>query len=264
MSTRSERKRRARRRVLPGFPVERPPFDSPQEVYDYLNGVGEYEAPDGRIVCLLCGKNYRALGAHLSRIHEVDVDEYRKRYGLPWTVGVASPDCRERYGAATRDRIDNGWKPGVDADEMAERVTSAPHRPRAPYRKHMACGPLPEQVKISDEVWDEFLRRVASGRTPGEVLKDSDMPVYSCLHSKRGSDPGFAARYDEVLDELPFSVQARCESLGDRFKEAARALRDQGKFYREIADQLGVTTMTVFRHLDERQSPTSVNTKSEH
>jgi len=263
MSTRSERKRRAARRVFPGFPVERPPFDSPQDVYDYLNGVGEYKAPAGRIVCLLCGKTYRKLGTHLLRIHGVEVDEYRERYGLPWTVGVASPDCRERYSKATRKRMEEGWEPGCDADEWAERVAASSHRPRAPYREHMACGPLPEPVRISDDVWDEFLRRVASGRTPGEVLKDADMPVYSCLYSKRKSDSGFAARYDKTVDDLPFSVQARGEMLGDRFKEAARALRDQGKLYREIADELGVTTMTVFRHLDDRQ-PTSVNTKSEH
>lgn len=261
MTTRAERRRRARRKVLPGFPVERPPFNSPQDVYDYLSGVGEYEAPEGRIVCLLCGKNYRSIGQHLWSIHQVNVDEYRERYGLPWSVGVASPDCRETYGAATRKKIDNGWKPGCTGEELAERFARSTHRTRAPYRDHMPCGPLPEPVKIPESVWDEFLRRVASGRTPGEVLKDSGMPVYSCLYSKRQSDREFAARYDAIVDELPFSVQARGGMLGHRFKEAARALRDQGKFYRDIADELGVTTMTVFRHLDERPThPTSDQT----
>jgi hypothetical protein len=43
-----------------------------------------------RIECLLCRQRFRRLGGHLAAKHEMSVDEYRSRFGLPWSRGLTS------------------------------------------------------------------------------------------------------------------------------------------------------------------------------
>jgi hypothetical protein len=75
------RRREARRRVLPGFPVERP-FQSRAEMHEYLSG--------DKLQCLRCGKWYKSLGAHLSTIHAMSPDDYRALYKINWRSGLES------------------------------------------------------------------------------------------------------------------------------------------------------------------------------
>jgi|6_EtaG_2_1085325.scaffolds.fasta_scaffold57423_1 hypothetical protein len=251
MTTRAERRRAARRRPLPGFPIEEP-FTEPQDVWDYLAGEGQYGAEPGKILCLLCGKAYRSVGIHL-RTHDISPDEYRDRYGLPWSIGLASPDCREAYRQHTLGMLADGYVPPVLADPSIQaRARSAARRPRAPYRGKINNFPPPDPVRIADEVWDEYLARVGSGRAPSAVTADEDMPGGTTVVEKRQADPVFARRYDEAVDALPFDVLAEAGSLGPAFDAECQRLRDQGMIYRDIAAELGVSTMTVFRHLDRR------------
>ncbi|HEY3617301.1 MAG TPA: MucR family transcriptional regulator [Candidatus Sulfotelmatobacter sp.] len=43
-----------------------------------------------KIECLLCGRRFRRLGRHLAAKHDMSVNEYRSRFGLPWTRGLTS------------------------------------------------------------------------------------------------------------------------------------------------------------------------------
>ena len=52
-SKRALRRAKARRKVLPGFPIEQP-FESIEDVREYMSG--------DKIVCLRCGKEYKELG----------------------------------------------------------------------------------------------------------------------------------------------------------------------------------------------------------
>jgi hypothetical protein len=59
-----------------------------------LDEVREYRSGD-RIQCLVCGKMLRRIGwAHL-RMHELDADGYRERFGIPWTCSLTSAESRE-------------------------------------------------------------------------------------------------------------------------------------------------------------------------
>jgi predicted transcriptional regulator len=42
------------------------------------------------IECLLCRQRFRRLGGHLAAKHDMGVDDYRSRFGLPWTRGLTS------------------------------------------------------------------------------------------------------------------------------------------------------------------------------
>ena len=184
------------------------------------------------------------------------ISEYREHYGLPWSTGIASADSREVYRQVSKRRVAEGFVPGGDnripPEEFGERMKEYEHRPRAAYRSEIVnlgewVGASPDS-KISADTWTEYLRRIATGRTPAEVSADDDMPKGTCVRDRKNTDEDFAGRYLETLEALPFAVQAKAESLGVRFDEECRRLRGKGLYYHEIATELGVSTMTVHRH----------------
>src|SRR5262245_9079001 len=62
--------------------VKTPPaFKTCRDVERYFGGK--------TIECLLCGQRFRR-GGHLAAKHEMSVDEYRTRFGLPWSRGLTS------------------------------------------------------------------------------------------------------------------------------------------------------------------------------
>ena len=63
--------------------VKTPPaFKTRRDIERYFGGK--------TIECLLCGLRFRRLAGHLAAKHEMSVDEYRTRFGLPWSRGLAS------------------------------------------------------------------------------------------------------------------------------------------------------------------------------
>src|SRR5262245_10517417 len=63
--------------------VKTPPvFKTRRDVARYFGGK--------TIECLLCGQRFRRLAGHLAAKHEISVDEYRGRFGLPWSRGLTS------------------------------------------------------------------------------------------------------------------------------------------------------------------------------
>jgi hypothetical protein len=109
---RSERMRAARRKVLPGYPVNAP-FQSILEVREYLAG--------DRVTCLLCGKNYKDISKHIVKIHNITPDEYRKKYNIPWTYGIVCRETSLAYKDCMIKRMDEGYIPPmkIDAEQAA-------------------------------------------------------------------------------------------------------------------------------------------------
>lgn len=65
-------------------------FKTRQEIERYFG--------EKTIQCLLCGARFRRLGTHLAAKHGVSVDEYRRRFGLPWSRGLTSEASRLASG----------------------------------------------------------------------------------------------------------------------------------------------------------------------
>ena len=59
-----------------------PAFKTRRDIQRYFGGK--------TIECLFCGQRFRRLGGHLAAKHQMSVDEYRTRFGLPWTRGLTS------------------------------------------------------------------------------------------------------------------------------------------------------------------------------
>lgn len=117
--TKAYYKRLARRKVLPGFPVEEP-FKNIEAVRDYFK--------NERVTCMLCGKIYKKLGNHLLKIHGVTCDSYRQRYNIPWTYGLICEESSVKYSEAVIKRFDEGWVPPMKIGEDHKKLISAPKR----------------------------------------------------------------------------------------------------------------------------------------
>jgi len=75
-------------------------FHTKEEVVGYLNGT--------EIQCLLCGRWFKALATHLVRIHETTVDDYKRRFGIPWTYGLICSVSAEKCKLSCKARIASG------------------------------------------------------------------------------------------------------------------------------------------------------------
>jgi len=95
----SRKNKEARRRVLPGYPKD--------FVFKDFDEYKQYFVGD-RIICLLCGKHYRAIGNHVQWIHEITIEEYKKKYGIFWTKSLTCNDTHEIMSNNAKERIANG------------------------------------------------------------------------------------------------------------------------------------------------------------
>lgn len=66
------------------------PFRTRQEVERYFSGK--------TIKCLVCGKRFGRLSFHLAAKHGMSTDEYKNRFGLPWTRGLTSAQSHGNSG----------------------------------------------------------------------------------------------------------------------------------------------------------------------
>lgn len=234
-----------RRMTLPGYPVPAGPLTG-EQIDKYLSG--------DTIVCLLCGKNYRRLGGpHLEKIHGVSVEEYQDRYAIPYSRGLVSSSCRDRYAESAKAI-------GHDRDYMSDiRQLSTTTKPKsglvrmseAKRRSALAnisiCMGSPRAAR--HEIGAQDIRPVidemaARDMTFGEVLRarGQSRRRYRDFLMK---NPTLMSDVNAAHEALTFTAQARIEQLGDRFAQAVADLRPMSD--KKIAAKLGVTAMSVNR-----------------
>jgi hypothetical protein len=63
-------------------PIVLKKFTTRQEVLNYLSG--------SMVECLLCGKKYRSLAAHLSKTHKMPAKQYKLLFNIPLTLTLNS------------------------------------------------------------------------------------------------------------------------------------------------------------------------------
>ena len=101
-----EKRNKLRSKVMPGFPWDGK-FTTQPEIYNYFSG--------DRVQCLLCGKWFKRLPTHLKMIHEIESDEYRERYGLPWKHGLCGKELSLKLSKTMKRRRESGFRPDIDA-----------------------------------------------------------------------------------------------------------------------------------------------------
>jgi hypothetical protein len=66
------------------------PFRTRREVERYFGGE--------TLKCLLCGRRFGRLSFHLAAKHGLTTDQYKARFGLPWTRGLTSAASHNNSG----------------------------------------------------------------------------------------------------------------------------------------------------------------------
>lgn len=241
---RNERRKIGRRQTMDGYPVLGHSFTK-AEVDDYFSG--------DRIVCLLCGKKYRNLGNHLPRVHSMTGDEYRQRYGLPWTRGLTCEDSHAKYSSASAARV--AENPDIFADRLDQYrhlCNSADRRPHQPFHQRMIedrCRTMNGgESPFTDKDYTKILEELAKNRTVPEVLSDPGRPAGTTWRGYLRDHLAFSMLVNETIERQSFSCQARGGRLGSRFLSAVRETFIAGLSDKEAAARLGVTAMTVNKH----------------
>ena len=118
-------------------------FRSPKP-FTTLGQVGAYLSQP-RIQCLLCGAAFKGLGKHL-KYHKVTADQYRIRFGIPFTYGLESPDVLQLKSRLQQERLQD--------PEYAARC--AGHLAKAGHSAHTwpsrRCPTLPDPGDRLDEL----------------------------------------------------------------------------------------------------------------
>jgi hypothetical protein len=192
---------KAKRSILPGFPKNFV-FETREQIETYL--------ASERVTCLLCGHNYRILETHLRSVHEITGDDYRSMYGLPFTRGLCGASFSEQrmeHGRRLYEENQERQSAALTAAKAVQAKHGNPQRNKPVYWKR-------ERVQYDRAVYDEFVRRVLSGRAVCDVENDPDMPTTSNVYWYMERDADF-----ERLWQKEVSPVARPGwSLEDRFR----------------------------------------------
>lgn len=204
-----------------------------------------------KLTCLLCGQLCVQLAAHIGPAHGLTADAYKEQFGIPWTYGLAGKSFRERSALRLKALRRKGRLQSAPSRRHM-RILSAATKKRRPTveavrddsrRKLLAIHGKKETWASED--FEEFLRRVALGRTPSEVGRDDDMPGAKWFLGAAKRDAALGRRFRKLWESLPHAVHARAGKLGERFKRDVLRLKRRNLTWNEIAAELGVSPSSV-------------------
>ena len=204
-----------------------------------------------KLTCLLCGREYASLSAHLTCTHELEADRYREIYGLPWTTSLAGKDWREVQGRTMKKTRASGKISRMPTPEHLQvmRRSAQNRRPVVEAVRRARAPTLSEQkrqkVKTALERMEEYLRRIGTGRTITEVGKDEDMPSFQSFYKRCSENPDYLRRFEAIWDQLPVEVQIRGRRMGPRLGKMIGALLDEGKTWEEIGRIMGARAVLI-------------------
>jgi len=227
-------------------------FHPPAKKFSSKSDLAAYFGRD-KLECLICGRRYIQLVAHIGPAHDMTADDYKDRFGIPWTYGLAG----KKFKANSSRRIKSTRESGRLSERpskahIARLVVAAKNR-----RKSVGAVSSDNRRKIlathkQSRKWgmpefNEFLARIASGRTPTEVGSDSDLPTVHWFRRFIAQNKEHQRKFEAIWNRVPYGVQARAYKLSPQFAKDLVALRRKRLLWSQIASKLGVTETTV-RH----------------
>jgi len=217
-------------------------FSTMKELQNYFE--------ENELTCLLCGKPCVQLVAHIGPAHGLSADDYKEQFGIPWTYGLAGKAFRRRCSLRMKALRRRGGLAVAPSPGHIRRLVAAAKKRRPPVqavrddsrRKLLALHGKKEKWDAED--FEEFLRRIALGRTPSEVGRDEDMPGANWFRRTVNRDAALGRRFRRLWDSLSHAVHVRTGKLGEKFKRDIVRLRLRDLPWGEIAAALGVSPST--------------------
>ena len=218
------------------------PFETKAEVDAYYAG--------DEIECLLCGRKLRMVGgSHLLSRHQISIQEYKEKFGLPNSRGLVCDKTRENYSFALKKRIKEGDETLTPfTPELAWRAQHSPKRQAPPYAKKALQGRGLSGLKKRGRIraqsidWIKFMEDVRSfGCGLWGMRGRPGVPSYYDLEIKMKIDPEFKEEYLGTIKGM------KLVSLYPVIKE----LRDKGMGFKRISEELGISKTHCHRILRE-------------
>lgn len=241
----NEWKVKARRRTMPGYPIEKP-FETRKEVEDYLNC--------DRLTCLLCGKTYKSLCGHLS-VHGTNADDYKEKYGLPFGAGLTCISTKAMNVAHGKRLMDEGiFRIQTDEERQAILAKKGKSRAKPAYAIHegtlRVTGRQPERLFKDSHYWEILKIAEKHNAHPTDVCKQNRgiLPSTSMLHQFKRNNEEYKNTYDKVIEGLPLKVQLSHKVVPQYYTDKIRELREQGKTNAEVAAIIGVHEITIEKY----------------
>jgi hypothetical protein len=229
---------------LPGFPWNGK-FEDKKEIDHYFAG--------GKIQCLLCGKRFKSLPTHLIRVHEINPDQYKEKYGLPWRRGLCGVGTSEKLSKNMFDRQKNGFQPPIEiAWKKTERAKRRKDQPFLVKAKINSLKPVIEKLrKYRDQDYKKVLvKMLREKKGLNEVCKDPDMPHFRAVskYAKRNAD--YRKKLERTYEQLPYSLQAGAGRLPEKkFIEDLLSLKQSGITVADMTRLLGVSRNLIYNRL---------------
>ena len=218
------------------------PFQTKAEIKAYLG--------EDRLACLICGMRLTVLPAHLKARHAISADDYRIRFGIPFSYGLAGQAFRRKAQARMLDLRARGVITGPEPDKIAAKLRAGYKRPRtAPALRNDDVEKL-MRVHGRRSPWqardfEEFVHRVESGRSVAAVGRDADMPSRQTLFKYLARHPILKARYDRVRQAQPLAVQVSTRKTGPLYRQTIARLRKAGMTWAQISAATGIKASTL-------------------
>ncbi len=240
----NEWKLKSRRKIMPGYPIEKP-FETREQVEAYLNV--------DRLVCLLCGKTYKSLCTHLS-VHGTNADAYKEKYGLPWRCGLTCITTKAMNVKHGKRLVADGIFKPPTPEEHAKMIANAAKPRTKPDFILKECALRisgKQQDKLfTDEHYLRILEMAISNKChPTDICRKNkgELPSLTMLHKYNRDHPEFRKKYDQIIDNLPKKIKM---SHGKRVVDVdkIKQLKNERKSNAEIAQILGVHEITIEKY----------------
>jgi hypothetical protein len=141
----------------------------------FTHGSKESAEPEGQmetyfaqngLLCLLCGRTYLALHLHLNKTHEMALDDYRARYGIPWTRGLVAKPLRDKQVANLKRILQDNRIPPSSPEHITAMLEAAKsRRPQVPATieslTRTALHIYRRRNKLAPKDFEEYLRQSA-------------------------------------------------------------------------------------------------------
>lgn len=246
----NEWKVRSRRKIMPGYPIEKP-FETREEVEGYLNV--------DRMVCLLCGKAYKALGNHLP-VHGTDADRYKEKYGLPIGAGLTCETTKAmnvKHGKKlVADGIFRAPTPEEHAAIVAKRIKA---RPKPAYAAKEAtqriAGRERDKTFNDDHYWKILEIAEAENKHPTDVSKEhkGNVPCVSMMHAFKKLNSSFYDKYHEIIEVLPIHIQLKHGYASNKYLNQIKELRDKNHSNLSISKIMNIHENSIEKHTQKHQ-----------
>jgi hypothetical protein len=172
-------------------------FNTRREVEEYFGG--------DALVCLLCGRSFRALGHHLDR-HAISVRDYKELYGLPFDRGLTSAACYHAKSQSVSEgvRLHLSRLSAVGSALAAKMARGKPLE-RAPFLREESINKMVTgrgMRRWNSEDFDRVLAEIPRQNRLQDIWPNPNLPKRSLWNQYRRENPQYDRRARSLIKQM--------------------------------------------------------------